>query len=181
MRPCQKERHNIRISSIESGIRKEKHMNIRRAQQRDLEGINRLLHQVEDVHQQGRPDLFKPGAKKYTDEELSELIRDDSRPIFVGVDEAENVLGYAFCIFEDHTPEHAMTDIVSLYIDDLCVEENQRGKHIGSRIYEYVVDYARKAGCYNITLNVWECNPAARKFYEAAGLVPYKTGMEKIL
>ena len=156
-------------------------MNIRRAQQKDLDGINRLLHQVEDVHYQGRPDLFKPGAKKYTDEELSLLIEDDTRPIFVGVDEHETVLGYAFCMLEDHTPEHAMTDILSLYIDDLCVDEKHRGKHIGSSIYEYVLDYARKAGCYNVTLNVWECNPGARRFYEAAGLVPYKTGMEKIL
>ena len=35
-------------------------MTIRRAMQHDIRGINRLLHQVEDVHQKGRPDLFKP-------------------------------------------------------------------------------------------------------------------------
>ena len=156
-------------------------MTIRRAMQHDIRGINRLLHQVEDVHQKGRPDLFKPGAKKYTDEELSVLIDDDTRPIFVCVNEQDDVLGYAFCILEDHSPEHVLTDILSLYIDDLCVEENQRGKHIGSQIYEYVTRYAKETGCYNITLNVWECNPGAKRFYEALGLTPYKTCMEKIL
>ena len=41
--------------------------------------------------------------------------------------------------------------------------------------------FAKEQGCYNVTLNVWECNPSARKFYEKAGLKPYKTGMEVIL
>ncbi|MBQ8184960.1 MAG: GNAT family N-acetyltransferase, partial [Lachnospiraceae bacterium] len=73
-------------------------MNIRRAETKDMEGINRLLHQVLMVHHNGRPDLFKANAKKYTDAELAEIIADNARPIFVGTDEAGEVLGYAFCV-----------------------------------------------------------------------------------
>lgn len=156
-------------------------MQIRRARERDMEGINRLLFQVLAVHHKGRPDLFKGDVKKYTDQELEELIWDDSRPIFVGVDEKQQVLGYAFCIFQQHTGSNILTDIKTLYIDDLCVEEECRGQHIGRRIYEYVLDFARSQGCYNVTLNVWSCNPTARRFYEKCGLVPQKIGMEKIL
>ena len=156
-------------------------MIIRRAEIKDMEGLNRLLRQVAMVHHVGRPDLFKKGSKKYTDEELADLLTDESRPVFVGVDDADFVMGYAFCILEDHTPDHAMTDILSLYIDDLCVDETLRGQHIGKELYQYVLQYAKEQGCYNVTLNVWECNPSARKFYEACGLVPYKTGMEKVL
>ena len=156
-------------------------MTIRRARAMDLEGLNRLLYQVEDIHRQGRPDLFKLHEKKYTDEELLALIEDDSRPIFVCTDEKDSVCGYAFCIFEDHTPDHAMTDHVSLYIDDLCVDEAMRGRQIGREIYRYVKEFARENGCYNITLNVWECNPSARRFYESCGLKPLKTGMEDVL
>ena len=156
-------------------------MQIRRAGSGDLEGCNRLLYQVEDVHRQGRPDLFALHVKKYTDEELLSLFQDDSRPIFVAVDEAGEVLGYAFCVLEDHTPEHAMNDFLSLYIDDLCVDENIRGQHVGKQIYEYVLAYAKEIGCYNVTLNVWECTPSARAFYEKMGLRPYKTGMEVVL
>ena len=72
-------------------------------------------------------------------------------------------------------------DVKSLYIDDLCVDENIRGQHIGRQLYEYVLDYAKQSGCYNVTLNVWACNESARKFYEKCGLVPQKIGMEKIL
>jgi ribosomal protein S18 acetylase RimI-like enzyme len=62
-------------------------MNIRRAELKDIPGINNLLRQVLMVHHNGRPDLFKAGAKKYTDEQLAELIQDDTKPIFVCVDE----------------------------------------------------------------------------------------------
>lgn len=158
-------------------------MNIRRAQEKDMEGINALLFQVLMVHHNGRPDLFRGGenTKKYTDEELRALIHDDTRPIFVGVDEEETVLGYAFCIFQQHIGDNILTDIKTLYIDDLCVDENIRGQHIGKRLYEYVLDFAREQKCYNVTLNVWACNEGAQRFYENCGLVPQKTGMEKIL
>lgn len=156
-------------------------MNIRRANNNDLNGINHLLLQVLMVHHNGRPDLFKPNAKKYTDEELLEIIADDSRPIFVAVDEQEQVLGYAFCIFQQHIGNNILTDVKTLYIDDLCVDETKRGMHIGKDLYEYVLAFAKENGCYNLTLNVWSCNESAMKFYEKCGLVPQKIGMEKIL
>ena len=156
-------------------------MEIRRAVNQDMEDINRLLLQVCLVHHRGRPDLFKYGAKKYTDEQLRALIADDSRPIFVAAGEDGHVAGYAFCVFQQHTGDNILTDIRTLYIDDLCVDENRRGQHIGSQLYRYVLDFARENGCYNVTLNVWSCNEAAMKFYEACGLKPQKVGMEVIL
>ena len=143
---------------------------IRRARECDMKDINRL---------QGRPDLFRAGKKKYTDEQLRELIHDDSRPIFVAVDDQERVLGYAFCIFQQHLDDNILTDIRTLYIDDLCVDETIRGQHIGKSLYEAVLAFAR--GCYNVTLNVWTLNEGAMKFYEKCGLKPQKVGMETIL
>ncbi len=156
-------------------------MIIRRAELKDMKGINDLLEQVCLVHHKGRPDLFKYGAKKYTDEQLAAIIQDDSRPIFTAVNEEGQVLGYAFCIFQQHIGDNILTDIRTLYIDDLCVDENQRGQHIGSQLYQYVLDFARKSDCYNVTLNVWSCNESAMKFYQACGLKPQKVGMEVIL
>ena len=43
------------------------------------------------------------------------------------------------------------------------------------------VQMARDNGCYNLTLNVWSCNPSAMRFYEAQGLVPQKVCMELVL
>lgn len=156
-------------------------MNIRRATEKDMNGINKLLRQVLMVHHNGRPDLFKGDVKKYTDEELLNIIQDDNRPIFVGVNDEDKVMGYAFCVFQQHMMDNILTAVKTLYIDDLCVDEDLRGQHIGKQIYEYVLDFARKSECYNVTLNVWSCNPGAQKFYESCGLTPYKVGMEKIL
>ncbi len=156
-------------------------MNIRRAIIDDIKGLNKLLFQVLMVHHNGRPDLFKGNAKKYTDEQLLDIIKDDSRPIFVAVNEEDEVMGYAFCIFQQYVNNNILTSVKTLYIDDLCIDENLRGQHIGKQLYEYVLKFARKNECYNVTLNVWNCNPSAIKFYESCGLVPYKIGMEKIL
>lgn len=156
-------------------------MVIRRAIQTDMEGINELLCQVLMVHHNGRPDLFKANAKKYTDAQLEQLIKDDTKPIFVAVNEEDKVLGYAFCVIQQYQNHEIMTDVRTLYIDDLCVDEHLRGQHIGKRLYEYVVNFAKEQNFYNVTLNVWCLNESAMKFYEACGLTPQKIGMEKIL
>ena len=155
-------------------------MLIRRAENKDIPKIHDLLKQVCIVHHKGRPDLFKNAARKYTDEQLIEMIKDDEKPIFVAVNQEDTVLGYAFCIFQQHTDSNILTDVKTLYIDDLCVDEAIRGQHIGRQLYDYALDFAKKSGCYNLTLNVWSCNTSAMKFYESCGLKPQKVHMEVI-
>ena len=105
------------------------------------------------MHHNGRPDIFKVG-RKYSVEELKELLPDKSRPILVCVDENDSVMGYCFCIFQQHVNNSVLTDIKTLYIDDLCVDEKLRGRHIGKELYEAAVKLATEIGCYNLTLNV---------------------------
>ena len=155
-------------------------MTIRRASQNDIPALSELLLQVCNVHHDGRPDLFKPDGTKYTPAQLEEMIPDDNRPIFVAETEG-GVKGYAFCLFKHHPDDTCVTDIRTLYIDDLCVDEHCRGQGIGRQLYEFVLQFAKKSGCYNVTLNVWCCNPSAIQFYENCGLVPQKIGMEKII
>lgn len=156
-------------------------MRIRRARKHDLDGINRLLLQVLTVHHNGRPDLFKGNTRKYTDAQLLKMIEDDEKPIFVAADEKDCVMGYAFCMFVQHMNDNILTDIRTLYIDDLCVDGTIRGQHIGKALYEHVLAFAKESGCYNVTLNVWSLNDSAMRFYEKCGLKPQKIGMEKIL
>ena len=153
---------------------------IRRAEKRDIPRMMALLGQVNLVHHQGRPDIFKLGTK-YSADELEEILTDESRPILVSVDERDEVQGYAFCIYQQHVGSRLLTDVKTLYIDDLCVDESLRGKHVGRSLYEAARALARETGCYNLTLNVWSCNESARRFYEACGLKPQKVGMEEIL
>lgn len=156
-------------------------MKILRAEERHLKGINKLLNQVLMVHHNGRPDIFKANVKKYKDEELLEIFEDDNRPVFVAESEDGQVIGYAFCIFQQAKNHNILTDIKTLYIDDLCVDEELRGQHIGKQLYDYVLAFAKESECYNVTLNVWSCNEGALKFYEKCGLIPQKIGMEVII
>ena len=152
---------------------------VRKADTNDIGRIIDLLHQVDMVHYEKRPDLFKPNTTKYNEQELEALLHDDSKPIFVYDDGP--VLGHAFCQITEVRNHVLLQDIKTLYIDDICVDETARGKHVGKALYEYVREYAKSVGCYNITLNVWEGNDPALSFYKSMGMKVQKTGMEVIL
>ncbi len=152
---------------------------IRKAETKDIKGIIDLLYQVDAVHHGIRPDLFKGNTPKYDEQALEAILSDGSKPIFV-FDEGK-ILGHAFCQITEIKNHRLLQDIKTLYIDDICVDEATRGKHIGKALYEYVRDYAKSIGCYNITLNVWEGNDAAYSFYKHMGMRIQKTGMETIL
>ena len=163
---------------------------IRKARKEDIGRIIELLHQVNMVHHVIRPDLFKPHTTKYSERELEVMLDDDSKPIFVFDDGAQPsgelcsqrmVSGYAFCQVSEVRNNLLLEDIKTLYIDDICVDERARGRHIGKSLYEYVRDYARSIGCNNITLNVWEGNDAALSFYRSMGMQVQKTTMEALL
>ena len=154
---------------------------IRRAQEKDIPNMLSLLVQVCNVHAAGRPDLFNAGHTKYNAEELKSILKDDSTPVFAYCGDDDEMLGYAFCEVKTSDGTGAAAAIKTLYIDDLCVDANARGQHIGRQLFEAVKEYAKENGFYNITLNVWECNPSARSFYDKMGMTVQKTGMEYIL
>ena len=155
-------------------------MEIRFAEKQDVKGILDLLKQVGSVHHKGRPDIFRSGAQKYGASQVLAMLDSVENPIFVAV-EGQKVLGYCFCQMLRHAQDPVLCDILSLYIDDLCVDENTRGTGVGKALYEAVCRYAKMRKCYNITLNVWSCNPGAMAFYEKMGLKPQKIGLETIL
>ena len=152
---------------------------IRKATPKDIKSIIDLLHQVNMVHHVIRPDLFKPHTTKYNEQELEVLLEDDSKPIFVYDD--REVKGYAFCQLTEVKDNLLLQDNKTLYIDDICVDEQARGQHVGKALYEYVRNYAQTIGCHNITLNVWEGNDPALSFYRNMGMKVQKTTMEIIL
>ena len=154
-------------------------MEIIKAETKDINAILNLLKQVNLIHHNGRPDIFNIGTK-YTYEQLVEIIDDDNCSILVANDNGK-IKGYAFCIYQENKNDNILTDIKTLYLDDLCVDENYRGKHIGKKLYDAVLELAKEKHCYNVTLNVWHLNESALKFYEKCGMKPLKICMEKIM
>ena len=155
-------------------------MEIRFADIEDTPGIIALLRQVGGVHHQGRPDIFRDHAQKYGPSQVISMLESFKTPIFVAVED-KKVLGYCFCMIKEHKEDPVIRDYTELYIDDLCVDEGCRGQNIGTALYENAVRYAKMRGCYNVTLNVWNFDGSAQRFYEKLGLKVQKIGMEMIL
>ncbi len=153
---------------------------IRKATHNDIPRILELLSQVNDVHAEGRPDFFIKGKRKYNEEDLLKIINDDTTPVFVCEGNGD-IKGYAFCVIQDLSQCDNLRPDKSLYIDDICVDENYRRHGVGKKLYEYVVQFAKEEGCFNITLNVWAKNLSAQAFYESMGMKVQKVCMEKIL
>lgn len=155
-------------------------MTVRVAEKKDTKEILRLLLQVNQVHADGRPDLFKNGGQKYTEADLEEKMGRSGELIFVAL-ENDSLLGYSFIEIEENEETTSVYSHKTVYIDDLCVDKKSRGKHVGATLFQRVKEYAKEIDAYRVTLRVWECNPSARAFYDAMGLKPMYTEMEMIL
>lgn len=155
-------------------------MNILFANESHIPGMIALLQQVGEVHHQIRPDLFRTGAQKYSENDLSQLLKDPNRPILIAEADGK-VAGYAFCILQETKDNPVLRDRKVLYIDDLCVDESSRGQGIATELYARVCAFAKEIGCQAVTLNVWYGNDSAMRFYEKCGMKPQKIGMEAIL
>ena len=154
---------------------------IRKAEERDIPRIIELLGQVLQIHADIRPDIFIPGTTKYTADELKALLKNKENPIYVAVNKADVCVGYAFCQLREQPFSNNMVPFKSLFIDDLCVDQQERGQHIGESLFNYVKNEAKRLGCYEVTLNVWAGNTSAEKFYEKMGMKTKERQMEYIL
>ena len=155
-------------------------MEIRLATEKDVDRLQDLLLSVQNLHAEGRPDVFIHGTRKYTDKNVLDIISGENSPVYVGVIDKE-VMAYAFCEIKVSEGTQNLKPLKTLYIDDLCVDEKYRGKGLGTVMYNYVKEQAKEQGCYHLTLNVWHLNQSAVKFYQKLGMSPLKTTMEEIL
>ena len=155
-------------------------MIIRKAGSNDIPQILELLSQVLEVHAAIRPDLFVSGTVKYSADELKSIIENEDTPVFVA-DEGGNVLGHAFVQISVNTSQNMPAGMRSMYIDDICVDEKARRKNVGKALYDHALAYAKSIGCYDVSLNVWEGNDSARRFYESMGMRVRKTTLECIV
>ena len=154
---------------------------IRKAELSDIDDLQRLLLQVNNIHAAQRPDLFKTNGIKYSSDELSTIIIDPDKPIFVATSTNGTILGYVFCVIELNDETSSLHQVKTLYIDDLCVDSDHRGEHIGSDLYNHAMKIAKETGCYRVTLHAWNFNESAFGFYEKIGMTSLVTTMEQLV
>lgn len=155
-------------------------MIIRKAKEKDAKRLYDLLAEVQQLHAEGRPDVFVLGTHKYGMDNILKILDNPLTPVFVAV-ENDYVIGYAFCEIKEQERTNNLYQRKTYYIDDLCVDKNHRKKGVGRKLYEYVLECAKQEKCHSLTLNVWHLNSGALKFYEKVGMKPLKTVMETVL
>ena len=75
--------------------------------------------------------------------------------------------------------EHVnLIDRKVMWIDELVVDENLRGKGIGKRLFDEAKKYAKNNECDDIELNCWNFNENALEFYEKCGMSTERKIME---
>lgn len=172
---------SVKENDCAESVLKESKMKIRKAEEKDIPRLLALLGQVLQIHAEIRPGIFISGTTKYTVGQLAELLKQEDKPIYVAVDEDDVCMGYAFCQLKEQPFSTNMVPFKSLFIDDLCVDRQARGQHIGESLFEYVKQQAKELGCYEVTLNVWAGNTSAEHFYEKMGMKTKERQMEYIL
>lgn len=152
-------------------------LTIRKAVTADIPDILRLLSQVLEIHADIRPDIFVHGTTKYSESDLEKIITDQKSPVYAAILDGR-FAGYAFCEIKEMPQMEYFKPFRYIYIDDLCVDSELRGRNIGRRLFEFVKKEAEILGADEITLNVWEGNDKAKAFYDKLGFKPQKYTLE---
>jgi ribosomal protein S18 acetylase RimI-like enzyme len=154
-------------------------MLIRKALDKDAKEIISLLKEVLEIHASIRPDLFKSGSCKYKEEDILNKLKDKNTPIYVA-EEDDKFLGYLLCeIIEINEANRNKMKV--MYIDDIAVKKEFRGKHIGEALFYFVKEEAKRLNCYEITLRIYEGNESAMSFYKKMGMKTQSSYLEYIL
>lgn len=156
-------------------------MKIRKAQLSDIPKILDLLSQVLETHAKIRPDIYISGTTKFTEQQLDAMIESEENNIYVAENESGDVVGHLFFRIKNQPVSNNMRQFSSLFIEDLCVDENARRKHVGKALFEFAKAEAKRRGCYEITLVAWNGNDPANAFYQNMGMTPKEIMYEQIL
>lgn len=150
---------------------------VRFADKNDLERVNEIRKQVNDLHVNGRPDIFKPGFCKEMQEHLYEMYQSSSWGIIVA--ECNGAIGGMACV-EYVTVEESLYGLARKFcnIHEFAVDKCFKRQGIGTELFNFIKQDAKEKGFPVIQLVVWSFNEDAIKFYEAQGFGLYRRCME---
>lgn len=152
-------------------------MEIRDMESKDYPEIDRLMKELHELHVKGRPDLYTELEHPYSREEFEKIV---SNPGIIAILAEEKSVVIGLCI-GTLRKKSGMVEMKTMYIEDLIVDRNFRGKGIASQLYEEMEERGRNTGAKRLDLMVWEFNSNAKRFYEKQGMRPQRYIYEKEL
>jgi len=155
-------------------------MIVRFAKESELDRVNELRKQVNDIHVEGKPDVFKPGFGQELREFIKVIWNDPEQEIVVAEDDGV-ICGFAV-LHHINKPENPfMKERDFIDIDEFCVDKDHRRKGAASEMVSFIKKFAREKGFKRIELNMWEFNQDALAFYEAVGFKTFRRYMEMMI
>ena len=155
-------------------------MIVRFAKENELGRVNELRKQVNDIHVEGKPDVFKPGFGQELRDFVKVIWNDPEQEIVVAEDDGV-ICGFAV-LHHINKPENPfMKERDFIDIDEFCVDKDHRRKGAASAMVSFIKEYAKEKGFSRIELNMWEFNQDALAFYEAAGFKTFRRYMEMMI
>ena len=149
---------------------------VRNAKIEDYEEVEKIMQQVQGLHVDWRPDIYKPVTPVLSKEEFEELQKEEAIVVEERKDKVCAVLVFVERIYQ--SPTHVKRKV--LFVDTMAVEEKYRGKGIGTGMFEYLKKVAKERQCDGIELQVNARNTAAKKMYEKCGFTEKSINMELI-
>lgn len=152
-------------------------MKVRFAKENELPRVNEIRKQVNDIHVEGKPEIFKPGFTEELQNHIYTIWNDPRQKIVVAESDG-NVCGFAVLNHITKPENPFMYERDYLDIDEFCVDESFRRQQVAAGMISFIKEYAKQQGFDRIELNMWEFNRGALEFYEAVGFKTYRRYME---
>ena len=145
---------------------------IREAMNDDKQQIAEVFAFENRLHSELQPEIFATVEPSdiLGESWFEDVLTSESSSIFVA--EAEGLivgLIYYSIILMDN-PIYQINGLIR--VQEMVVVEEYKGRGVGRSLMDHVEQVARKSGIYHITLQVWENNVKAIRFYEQLGFCP---------
>lgn len=152
-------------------------MEIRLATVKDAEAISALNVDVQKIHADALPHIFKyPSSASFSASFIAERLADPDNYFFIGHLNNENI-GYVYAQIV-RRPENAFRyPMKYILIDQISIKPVYQGKGYGERLIQEVRTLAKDNGIDTIALNVWSFNEKARAFFARQGFATFNERM----
>lgn len=154
-------------------------MNIRNAEEKDLNDIINLFYQLDKFHRDNVPNTFKIITEEYRTKTFMEYLKNNDN-FFMVAEIDGSIVGFIDASVKEIVDDEMLIDKKFMRIENLVVDECHRRKHIGEELMRYIEKIARSMNLDFVELGVHEFNDA-KHLYENMGFCTTIRKMRKEL
>ena len=149
-------------------------IHIRNAEPDEYQTIETIMKQVQQMHIDWRPDIYKYNETVLPLEIYKQAVNE--RTFFVAEYDG-NVAGILFIIYRHIENTNQVTRNI-IFVDSMAVDEKYRGKGIGHAFFDFLKNLKNERGYDGIELQVNAKNKAAYEMYLNYGFTDKSINME---